>query len=405
MTPSTPHSCDIAIVGGGPAGIATALFLVAVDPRHAERILVLEKESYPRDKICGGAIGARADELLATIGVRVEVPEVVVDGFSVRSQDVEICERRGRIGRVVRRVEFDHALANIARARGVRIEEGARVTHVDIDAGGVTIETARGNVRAQAVVGADGVGSFVRRALGVSAGKLRAQVIELDTEEVPADRSRDVLHFDIGDRTFTGYAWDFPTIVDGRPLVCRGVYHLLTGDSDVDVRERLAQRLRELGLSIDDYKCKRFAERGFEPHERYAAPRALLVGEAAGIDAVTGEGIAQAIEYGALAGRYLAEKLARRDFAFDDWAARLGKSKVGMDLRIRHFLLPYYFGKHRAWFERYFTMHREFVAASVDQFAGRPVSQLTWARATASAMWGAAGGALRGLRGMKNLQR
>jgi flavin-dependent dehydrogenase len=396
---------DIAIVGGGPAGIATALFLAAAAPRFADRILVLEKETYPRDKICGGAIGARADELLATIGARVEVPDVVVDGFSVKSQDIEVCERRGRIGRVVRRIEFDHALANVARARGVRIEEGARVTHIDIDPSGVTLDTARGQVRAHAVVGADGVGSFVRRALGVSAGKLRAQVIELDTEEVPADRGRDVLHFDIGDRTFTGYAWDFPTIVNGRPLVCRGVYHLMIDDSPVDIRERLAQRLRECGLSIDDYTCKRFAERGFEPHEAYAAPRALLVGEAAGIDAVTGEGIAQAIEYGAFAGGYLAEKLTRRDFSFDDWAAQLAKSKVGMDLRIRHFLLPYYFGKHRAWFERYFTMHREFVAASVDQFAGRPVSQLTWARATASAMWGAASGALRGIRGLKNFQR
>jgi flavin-dependent dehydrogenase len=395
------QTCEIAIVGGGPAGIATALFLVHADPRSAERIVVLEKERYPRDKFCGGAIGARADELLATIGVRVEVPDVVVDGFSVKSRDADVCERRGRIGRVVRRIEFDHALANVARARGVRIEEGARVSRVDIDASGVTLETARGKFRAQAVVGADGVGSFVRRALGVSTGALRAQVIELDTEAVASDPARDVLHFDISDREFNGYAWDFPTIVGGKALVCRGVYHLMMDDRDTDIRARLAQRLRERGLDIEHYTCKRFAERGFEPHEPYAAPRALLVGEAAGIDAVTGEGIAQAIEYGAVAGRYLADKRASADFSFRDWPQCLAKSKVGTDLRVRHFLLPYYFGRHRAWFERYFTMHPEFVAASVDQFAGRPVSQMTWARATASAMWGLASGTLRGLRGLR----
>jgi flavin-dependent dehydrogenase len=392
------QTCAIAIVGGGPAGLATALFLADADPHALERIVVLEKESYPRDKICGGAIAARADDLLATIGVRVEVPDVVVDGFSVKSTDVEVCERRGQIGRVVRRIEFDHALARIARVRGVRIEEGARVSQLQRDDHGVTIETARGTFRAQAVVGADGVGSIVRRALGVGAGALRAQVIELDTEPVASDRARDLLHFDIADRGFTGYAWDFPTVVDGKALVCRGVYHLKTGEDEVDIRARLAQRLAQRGLDIENYTQKRFAERGFEPHEPYSAPRALLVGEAAGIDAVTGEGIAQAIEYGACAGRYLAEKLARGDFSFRDWPARLAKSKVGIDLRARHYLLPFYFGRHRGWFERHFTMHPEFVAASVEQFAGRSVSQLTWARATASAVWSLASGALRGAR-------
>jgi flavin-dependent dehydrogenase len=386
---------DLAIVGGGPAGVATALFLAQAAPALTDRIVILEKESYPRDKFCGGAIGARADDLLASIGVRVDVPSVVVDGFSVKSHDLEVCERRGHIGRVVRRIEFDHELARIARARGIRIEEGARVTQMDIGAGRVALATSRGDFVARAVVGADGVGSFVRRALGLSAGELRAQVIELDTEEVASDRPRDVLHFDMADRDFTGYAWDFPTLVDGKPLVCRGVYHLKLGGPEVDIRARLAQRLAERGLSITRYPLKRFAERGFEPHVPYAAPHVVLVGEAAGIDAVTGEGIAQAIEYGAFAGGYLAQKLAEGDLAFGDWAARLAKSKVGADLRVRHWLLPYYFGRHRSWFERHFTMHREFVACSVEQFAGRPVSQVQWARATASAVWSLASSVIR----------
>jgi flavin-dependent dehydrogenase len=47
---------DLAIVGGGPAGISTAL-----RPRRPPhlRIVVLEKARYPRDKICAGGIGAR----------------------------------------------------------------------------------------------------------------------------------------------------------------------------------------------------------------------------------------------------------------------------------------------------------------------------------------------------------
>ena len=63
----SPPAWDVAIVGGGPAGISTALHLQAAAP--GARIVVLEKSRYPRDKICGGGIGARAFRLLDKIGV------------------------------------------------------------------------------------------------------------------------------------------------------------------------------------------------------------------------------------------------------------------------------------------------------------------------------------------------
>jgi flavin-dependent dehydrogenase len=377
------ESYELAIVGGGPAGLATALFLMDASPSLTDRVIVLEKETYPRDKFCGGALGARGDDLLATIGVRVDVPSVNIAGMSVRTQEGEICQRLDHIGRVVRRIEYDHELARVARARGLRIDEGSKVDKLEVASSGVTLRTQRGALRANAVIGADGVGSFVRRAIGLSAGKLRAQVIELDTEPVDSDRARDVLHFDVADRGFSGYAWDFPTIVDGEPLVCRGVYHLKLDDSPVDITAILEHRLAEIGLSIGRYQLKRFAERGFERHQAYAVPRVALVGEAAGIDALSGEGIAQAIEYGAFAGRYLAEKISISDFSFRDWASTLAKAKVGFDLRMRELLLPLYFGSNRARVERHLVMMPEFVTCTLEQFAGKPLSNFNFARAFA----------------------
>jgi flavin-dependent dehydrogenase len=377
------ESYELAIVGGGPAGIATALFLMDASPSLTERIVVLEKETYPRDKFCGGALGARADDLLATIGVRVDVPSVKIAGISVRTQEGEICERLDYIGRVVRRIEYDHELARVARARGLRIDEGAKVDELEVGSSGVTLHTQRGTLRANAVVGADGVGSFVRRAIGLGAGKLRAQVIELDTEPVATDRARDVLHFDVADRGFSGYAWDFPTIVDGEPQVCRGVYHIKLDDHPVDITAILERRLSELGLSIGRYRVKRFSERGFERQLTYAVPRVALVGEAAGIDGLSGEGIAQAIEYGAFAGRYLAEKIAVSDFSFRDWASSLAKAKVGFDLRMRELLMPLYFGSNRARVERHLVLMPEFVTCTLEQFAGKPLSNFKFARAFA----------------------
>jgi flavin-dependent dehydrogenase len=376
--------CELAIIGGGPAGVSTALFLAHADPSLIDRIVVLEKETYPRDKFCGGALGLRGDSILAEIGVRVEVPSVEIKGLSLATAAGSVCEHlREPIGRVVRRIEFDHELARVARKRGIRIEEGAAVAKIELGEQGVTLDTARGPLRAAAVIGADGVGSVVRRTLGLPAGKLRAQVVELDTEEVAGDPARDVLHFDIADQDFVGYVWDFPTLVDGQPLICRGIYHLKLDDKKVDIVAMLAQRLRERGLSIERYRLKRFSERGFEPHLPYAAPRMALVGEAAGIDALSGEGIAQAIEYGAFAGPYLADKLAQRDFRFHDWQSKFGRSKLGFDLRFRERLVPYAFGRHRARIERHLLLMPEFVTCSMQQFAGLPVDNLGFARAAA----------------------
>ena len=368
------------IVGGGPAGLATALFLCHADPSRRGRVVVLEKERYPRDKFCAGAIGARADQLLARIGVTVDVPSVAIDGMSLDLARGSLSARSTVIGRVVRRLEFDHALANIARNRGIDVHEGAKVTAFHVAPREVLIDSAAGNWTSDVVIGADGVGSVVRRAMGLSPGRLRAQVIELDTEEVRGDPERDMLHFDASDATLTGYAWDFPTLVDGRALVCRGVYQLKCGDHagsgpDVDVHDILRDRLSVRGLDIARYRIKRFAERGFERHTPYARERVMLVGEAAGIDGLTGEGIAQAIAYGAFAGPYLAEKLAQRDFAFTDFAERLARSPVGFELQVRARTIPHYFGAHRALIERFVLSTPDFFAMGLEHFAGRRLSR------------------------------
>jgi flavin-dependent dehydrogenase len=380
MRSSPDPDVDVVIVGGGPAGLATALFLCHTDPARRGRVVVLEKERYPRDKYCAGGIGARADQLLARIGVTVDVPSVTIDNMSLDLAGGRVVAKDRAIGRVVRRIEFDHGLARIAARNGAVVREGARVTGFRVESEGVIVESTAGTFRARVLVGADGVGSFVRRALGLPAGSLRAQVIELDTEEVPGDPDRRTLHFDASNHALTGYAWDFPTMVDGKPLVCRGVYQLKTASDpsarDIDVHDVLRERLAGRGLDIARYRIKRYAERGFEAHVAYASRRVMLVGEAAGIDGLTGEGIAQAIAYGAFAGPYLAEKLERCDFAFDDFTHRLTRSPVGFELQVRGRTIPYYFGKHRARIERFVLSTPDFFAMGLEHFAGRSLSRL-----------------------------
>lgn len=47
---------DILIIGSGPAGMSTALHLVQTDPAWAERILVIDRATHPRQKLCGGGL-------------------------------------------------------------------------------------------------------------------------------------------------------------------------------------------------------------------------------------------------------------------------------------------------------------------------------------------------------------
>jgi menaquinone-9 beta-reductase len=218
----------------------------------------------------------------------------------------------------------------------------------------------------------------VRRALGAPRGRWLAQVVEVDTPESKPPRPRDLLHFDLTDGSLFGYAWDFPTLVDGEALVCRGLYELRPdrgrGDGDgPDVSARLFARLAALGLSTAGLRVKRFAERGLALHEPLARPGALLVGEAAGIDPVLGEGIAQAIFYGAAAGQYLAHQLACGDRSFSDWPRALLRSRVGFDLRVRARLPALIYGTTRRPIERWVTSSPDLAHAGMRYFAGEHV--------------------------------
>jgi flavin-dependent dehydrogenase len=375
---------DVVIVGGGPAGISTALHLQRASPWLASRTVVLEKQRYPREKICAGAIGGRGLRALEAIGAEVDVPMVPFDAIALRvgGQVVELRERG--LGVVVRRVQFDHALAKVAVARGLDVRDGCGVTGITVGEDGVRVETDTGDTyEAKAIVGADGVAGPVRRMTGFARGELRAQVVELDTPGVAADAPRDTITFDLDARDLAGYAWDFPTIVDGQPLVCRGVY-VIRADADAtgegragaagEARTRVDGYLAARGLDPSAYRYKHYAERGFVPGAAIAAPRVMLVGEAAGIDIATGEGIAQAIQYGATAGPFLGRAFTDGALDFAGWRRAVDRAHVGFQLRVRHACYRAFFSPGRARMERMIPHFREMLRVGARDFAGLPQS-------------------------------
>jgi len=139
----------------------------------------------------------------------------------------------------------------------------------------------------------------------------------------------------------------------------------------------------ECGLSLADYKLKQFAERGFEPGAEMAKPRVLLAGESAGIDIATGEGIGQAIEYGMLAGSYLADAFERDNLLFSTWQQTVMRRHLGKQLRIRHLCYRYFYGKHRPRLARMLPKLDMLFRVGVQDFAGVPLSKLALAQGAA----------------------
>jgi menaquinone-9 beta-reductase len=392
-----PAKLDLVIVGGGPAGISTALHVLEARPALASRMVVLEKARYPRDKYCAGAIGGRGLRLLERIGVRVDVPLVPIHAISIRVAGGVVVVREPDLGIVVRRIEFDEALAREAQRRGIELREGAAVERVESRLDGVKLTLASGEtIDTRAVVAADGVAGVVRRSAGLGRVAWRAQVIEADTEAAPGDPARDTLHFDFDDPSLVGYGWAFPTRAGGRDLVCRGIYRIgrATRASGAepqgrqDVRARFERHLAARGIDAARCRLKPFAEQGFDPGEPASAPRVLLVGEAAGIDIATGEGIAQALQYGQLAGRYLARAFAGRDLGFADWSAQVRAARLGWQLRQRFWFQSRFYGAERSVMERMILGMPSAMRLGALQFAGKAFDARALARAASEALRG-----------------
>jgi flavin-dependent dehydrogenase len=141
-----------------------------------------------------------------------------------------------------------------------------------------------------------------------------------------------------------GYRWRFPCLVGGVPHVNAGVYALPPVSG-----ERLQAELRAtIGGAWDAATgWKAFPIRGWTGRPRVAAPRALLVGDAAAVDPLMGEGISFALEYGVLAAEAIVTAQATGDWSFRGYEHAVHRGPIGRKLRRLALGARLFYGRHQ----------------------------------------------------------
>jgi flavin-dependent dehydrogenase len=122
------YSFDVAIVGGGLAGLSIAIMLSKKD----FHVALFEKEKYPFHKVCGEYISLESKELLISLGIPFEQWQLpIVNHLSLTSPDgTELQQKLPLGGFGVSRYKIDEELKNIAEANGVKVFDGSKVNDV-----------------------------------------------------------------------------------------------------------------------------------------------------------------------------------------------------------------------------------------------------------------------------------
>ncbi len=339
---------DAVVVGCGPAGNSAAYRLA----RAGARVLLLEKEAMPRQKVCGGGLSAKTlREVpfpLAPVIER-EIRRVVIAFAGAEPVALDLAG----IGAMSQRAALDSFMTAQAVAAGASLRDGETFERFDLDGDVVRVTTGTGVVTARVLVGADGVYSRVRSQLFPGTKPLMAPAIEALVWPGPGtlDLVGDTCIFDLGVIP-AGYGWVFPK----RDHLNVGLYRFTRRPGNRDMKKLLdafVGRYRILQRP-ERIQVKALLIPVGPPSPRLARDNVLLVGDAAGLaDALFGEGIYYAVRSGNTAaeailahlgaGRLLAEydrKMAglRFELAAARLAARLlyASPRLGFRFGVRN---------------------------------------------------------------------
>ncbi|ANH92844.1 geranylgeranyl reductase family protein [Streptomyces andamanensis] len=336
--PLSGNTADVIVVGAGPAGSTTAYHLA----KAGLDVLLLEKTAFPREKVCGDGLTPRAVKQLVAMGIDISEEAgwlrnkgLRIIGGGVRLQlDWPDLASFPDYGLVRKRDDFDEQLARQAQKAGARLYERCNVSGpvVDDRTGRITGVTAKlgedkreVTFHAPLVVAADGNSTRLSLAMGLHRREDRPMGVAVRTYFTSPRHDDDYLESWLElwdrrgaqDRLLPGYGWIFG-MGDGTSNVGLGVLNTSAAFKELDWREILkawcASMPEDWGYTPDNMTGPirgAALPMAFNRQPHYTRGL-LLVGDAGGlVNPFNGEGIAYAMESGALAAEVVVQAHSR----------------------------------------------------------------------------------------------
>jgi menaquinone-9 beta-reductase len=346
---------DAAVIGAGPAGAAAALSLAS----KGYRVVLIDKEKFPREKLCGDFINPVNWPILRELGVDKDILSSGHDkitAFRITACSGEHAEallpaqnRGPDFGVGLSRSSFDFALLRKAEHNGAAVLQGCRVKSLirESKRWRLVLNHAPGTAEIQAaiLIGADGRNSWLAHRLGLtSAAEMQGRSLgfQIRVEAPNASKGKIDIHlFPGGYAGLVGLGGKFFNLclaVDKRSLPHQRQVEFLC-------ESLLPQNpyLRELLLSSRQIGPARSTYPVYFKPRRCFADGILFVGDAARVnEPVSGEGIYFAMKSALLAAQTLDVAFRRSDFspaglsAYERSCRRQFRFRRGLNMLVRH---------------------------------------------------------------------
>ena len=365
LSPSYDFITDVLIAGAGPAGATTSIFLAKEKINH----IIIDKASFPRDKVCGDALSGKtvgmlnritplwqkhflADDSKAIVssGIQFIAPDLTCLDIPFQVKDET---QKSPTGFVSKRVDFDNSLFNLIDNSFAHLITGTSLESIDYLTDGLVVTVKQGTaaktIFTKMIVGAEGRGSIVAKKLAkhkveplhYSAG-IRAyytNVGNMHTENFIE------LHF--LKEMQPGYFWIFP-LPNGTANVGMGMLSSAVAEKKINLKQLMLDTIEKHPVLKE-----RFAHASLQGKiEGWGLPlgskrrnlsgnRFILAGDAGSmIDPFTGEGIGNAMVAGLLASRQIKKALDANDFSagfLKEYDKEFYK-KLWAELKLSHYL-------------------------------------------------------------------
>lgn len=277
------------------------------------KVLLIEKESLPRYKACGGGLTRRTLDALPF-----DISPVIEDysytaKMLYQNRPLYVKTHKKPIAGMVMRDTFDYFLVRKAMKKGLVVRDNTTFDSASGSKGDLLVKTSRGNFKAKVIAGADGVNSRVAKTLGL--GIRHDVMVAVEGEVKPKekhilDQYKGSIVIDFGVIP-GGYGWVFPK----KDHLSTGVgasYKGLKG-----WKGYLESYMKLKGIVSESMKCPDYPVRGrlipINPHNDNILSNelGLVAGDAAGFcDPMTGEGLFFAVREAFIASEVIKDALS-----------------------------------------------------------------------------------------------